>query len=45
MEKNGETVNKLGKAQLKLVWGFTSINLYYIDNQEMSQARLTATNH
>ena len=38
MEKNGEPVSKLGKAQLKLVWGFTSINLHYIDNQEMSLA-------
>ena len=36
---------ELGQAQLKLGLGFTSINLNFIDNQDMSPARSTATNH
>ena len=35
---------ELGQAQIKLGLGFTSINLHYINNQEMLLARLTATN-
>ena len=36
---------ELGQAQLKLGLGFISINLNFIDNQDMAPARSTATNH
>ena len=34
---------ELGHAQLKLVFGFTSVYLYYIDELEILLARLTPT--
>ena len=45
IKKQGQAGAELGQAQLKLGLGFTSINLNFIDNQDMSPARSTATNH